>query len=43
MTKEDQLKKLVQPKGYISKFKLYCRDCKTEKIVKKFGKVKNKL
>lgn len=34
-----KLLELLQPKGYVSKIKLYCIDCQTEKFVKKFGEV----
>lgn len=37
MTKEEKLRTLLQPKGYISKIKLYCNPCvfKIERYVKK--------
>lgn len=34
-SREQKLLELIQPKGYVSKIKLYCHDCKFS--VQKFG------
>ncbi len=37
MTNQEKLLTLLQPKDYVSKIKLYCRDCKFN--VQKFGQL----
>jgi len=38
MTNQEKLLSLLNPKDYVSKIKLYCKDCKTENLVQKIDK-----
>lgn len=38
-----KLSELLQPKGYVSKIKLYCLDCTVEGLVTKVGKLEKNL
>lgn len=42
MTKTEKLLQLLQPKEYVSKIKLYCREKKVENLVQKFGGIDKK-
>lgn len=40
MTSQEKLLSLLNSKDYISKIKLYCKDCKIENLVQKVDKEK---